>query len=66
MIPNPCHHCPDHREGCHGGCEAYQSWAKRHDAARKAYRQKTDGLREAESHEVEMHIKRKRKERTYR
>lgn len=34
----PCKGCTDRYEACHGKCERYLSWKKRHDALREKIR----------------------------
>ena len=29
---NPCYKCEDRHAGCHGSCEAYQTWRKEQEA----------------------------------
>lgn len=31
MLRAPCKDCPDRHLGCHGTCEKYQEYKKRHD-----------------------------------
>lgn len=57
----PCYSCDHHTEACHATCEAYLGWAEARRAARDARWQQNQGGREAQSRQMDMCIKQKRR-----